>query len=152
VERRTPLWLSHHWPEDYHRCSRLGWRHVCRRCLVVYPTLVAVSVLALAGLRGPGSWEPWVVWLLPLPATVEWCGEHLGRLRYSPRRNVALSAVAAVGVGVAFARYLERPADPLFWAVVLSYGVVCLAAALLGARFQPTGGAEGNGGREGSIM
>jgi hypothetical protein len=118
----------------------------------VYPTLVAVSVLALAGLRGPGSWEPWVVWLLPLPATVEWCGEHLGRLRYSPRRNVALSAVAAVGVGVAFARYLERPTDPQFWAVVLSYGVVCPAAALLGARFQPTGGAEGNGGREGSIM
>jgi hypothetical protein len=98
----------------------------------VYPVWLAASVLAVAGLRWPEAWDPWVVWLLPLPATIEWWLEHLGRLEYSPGRNVAVSVLAAVGVGVAFARYLERPTDPLFWAVVLTYGIACVVGALLG--------------------
>jgi hypothetical protein len=100
----------------------------------VYPVWSAVSLLAVAGLRWPEGWDPWVVWLLPLPAAIEWWLEHLGRLEYSPGRNVAVSVLAAVGVGVAFARYLERPTDLLFWAAVLTYGITCTAVALLGRR------------------
>jgi hypothetical protein len=126
------MWLSHHWPEDYARCTRIGWRHVCRRCLVVYPTMFAVCVAALAGMRWPWSWDPWILWLLPLPAALEWALEHFGRIGYSPRRNVAVSLVAAIGLGVAFARYLEDPGDALFWSVVLAYGTACIATAVLG--------------------
>jgi hypothetical protein len=99
----------------------------------VYPVWSAVSLLAVAGLRWPEGWDPWVVWLLPLPAAIEWWLEHLGRLEYSPGRNVAVSVLAAVGVGVAFARYLEHPTDPLFWAVVLTYGIASVVGALWGS-------------------
>jgi hypothetical protein len=100
----------------------------------VYPVWLGASALVVAGLRWPTAWDVWILWLLPLPAATEWWLEHLGHLRYSPRRNVAVSVLAAIGVGVAFARYLERPTDPLFWALVLTYGIACLSGALLGRR------------------
>lgn len=143
MERRTALWLSHHWPDDYDRCARVGGRHVCRRCLALYPVWLAVTLLAVAGLRWPLTWDWWLLWLLPLPAVVEWWLEHLGRVTYSPSRNVALSMVAAVGLGVGFHRYLLDPTDLQFWAEVVVYGVACLVPALLWRR--PAAAGEGEG-------
>jgi hypothetical protein len=60
--------------------------------------------------------------------------EHLGVLTYRPTRQVALTLLLAVGLGLGFARYLRHPADVVFWAVVIVYGGVCLAAALTGRR------------------
>ena len=120
------MWLSHHWPEDYDRCTRIGHTHVCRRCLVFYPACFVVTALALWGVTWPTSLDPWFVWLLPIPVVVEWWLEHLDRVSYSPRRQTALSLVAAPAVGKGLARYLADPGDTLFWSVVIVSAVVCL--------------------------
>lgn len=129
----TPLWLSHHYPEAYDRCVVVGRRHVCRRCLVLYPLAFAVMALSLAGTHWPSGWDPWLLALLPLPAVVEFVLEHLGRLRYRAGRQVAVTVVLAVGLGRGFALYVQRPTSPLFWAVVIGYSLVCLAAVIWSA-------------------
>jgi hypothetical protein len=126
----TALWLSHHWPEQYDRCTPVGGRNVCRRCLVLYPLVLAVLVAALAGATWPSSWDPVLLVVLPLPAVVELCGEQLGWWTYQPRRQVAVTVPLAVGLGKGFARYLEQPGDGLFWAVVVTYAALCLAAVV----------------------
>ena len=50
----TPMWLSHHWPSGYDRCTVIAGRHVCRRCLVLYPVALVAGVAAgLVGLVVP---------------------------------------------------------------------------------------------------
>lgn len=132
--RRTPLWLSHHYPLGYDRCIRIGSTHVCRRCSVLYPLTFAVMLAALAGLRWPPSADPWLLWLLPVPVVAEWWTEHLRLARYSPARNTILTAICAPAVGVGLARYMTEPTDTLFWAVVGTYAVVCIAAVVISAR------------------
>jgi len=132
VERRTALWLSHHWPEEYDRCAHIGRSHVCRRCLWFWPAALATTALALAGLRWPVGLDPWLVVLLPVPVVIEWWCEQLGLARYSPRRQVPLTLLAAPAVGVGLARYLESPGDVLFWAVVAAYAVICLVPVAAG--------------------
>jgi hypothetical protein len=126
----TPLWLSHHFPEQYDRCVRLGGRHVCRRCLVLYPLAFAVMFLSLGGVGWPGSLDAALVVLLPLPAAAEFVTEQLGAARYSPVRQIVVTIPLAVGLGRGFAIYVEDPTSRLFWGVVLAYGGVCLVALL----------------------
>lgn len=144
MERRTALWLSHHWPEDYDRCVHIGRSHVCRRCVWFYPACFAAMVLTLAGIRWPIALDPWLFALLPVPVVVEWWGEHLRLVRYSPTRQVALTLLAAPAVGVGLARYLDSPGDRLFWAVVAVYAVVCLIPFLVGPKVR-----TGDGDRSG---
>ncbi|MCU0310478.1 MAG: hypothetical protein MUE36_06010 [Acidimicrobiales bacterium] len=132
--RTTPLWLSHHWPEDYDRCVRVGRAHVCRRCTVLYPLAFAVLALALLGARFPEAFGIVALVVLPLPALVDFVAEHLGWWAPSPRRLVAVTVPLGVGLGVGFARYLENPADPWFWGVVVCYAAIALLAALTGRR------------------
>lgn len=134
VQHRTPLWLSHHWPEDYDRCVRIGRRHLCRRCLAFYPVWLVAVVAALAGLRWPVAWDSWILWLLPVPVVAEWWLEHLGVLGYSATRNVVTSVICAIGVGVAFSRYLLDPGDPLFWAGVVVFAVLCAVPLVISRR------------------
>lgn len=128
------MWLAHHYPDDYDRCSIVAGRHVCRRCLWFYPACFAVAAATLAGVHWPTSMDPWLVWLLPVPVVVEWWGEHLGRLGYVPRRSVLLSLVAAPAVGRGLGRYLLHPGDRLFWGVVAVYAVVCALPLFIAAR------------------
>jgi hypothetical protein len=127
------MWCAHHWPEDYDRCVRIGERHVCRRCLVLYPAAAVVTVAGLAWGAG-AAWVPWVMLLAPLPTVVEWCAEHLGLARHRPARLAGLTLVASPALGLGFARYLRHPADPWFWGTALGWSAVCLLAALAGRR------------------
>lgn len=126
----TPLWLSHHYPDQYERCVRIGHRHVCRRCLVLYPLAFAVMFLSLAGLTWPGSLDGVLLVLLPLPAAAELIAEQVGFARYQPTRQVLLTIPLAVALGRGFAIYVEDPTSLLFWGVVLGYGGVCIAAVV----------------------
>lgn len=132
----SPIWLSHHWPSEYERCATIAGLRVCRRCLVLYPLAVVAAVLAMLGLTWPDRLDPLLLWLLPLPAVVEFVVEQLGRLRHSAARLTALTALLAVGCGKLYARYLDDTTDPLVWRVVVTYGGICLAAALWKA-FRP---------------
>ena len=142
--RVTPLWLSHHYPEDYDRCVRIGRSHICRRCLALYPLAIVVMFVGLAlgsGVSNDNTLATAAMIVLPLPAVVEFVLEHVGVIGYNLRRQVALTMLMAVGLGFAFARYLRHPSDVLFWVVVALYGGVCVAAALSGRR-EPTGVAD----------
>ena len=130
-ESISPMWIAHHYPEDYDRCVTIGRAHVCRRCVVLYPIAFVVMGLALAGIRWPSGADPVLLALLPLPAVVEFVLEHRGTIRYQPTRQALLTVPLAFALGVGFARYLDRQIDPLFWAVVVIYGAICLAATFL---------------------
>ena len=65
----TPLWLSHHDPGAYDRCVVVAGRHVCRRCLVLYPLAFVVLVVA-QGSGWSGPTEALALVALPLPAVL----------------------------------------------------------------------------------
>ncbi len=131
----TPLWLSHHYPEDYERCVRCGRLHLCRRCAVLYPIsfvvlavgtlLSASSPVATAGDTKAGTLTAWAMVALPLPTVVEWTLEHRAKIRYAPARQIALSALLGLGLGAGFLRYFADRWDPLFWVVALLYSGWC---------------------------
>jgi hypothetical protein len=139
--RITPMWLAHHYPEDYDRCVRIGRSHVCRRCLALYPLTFAVMGLCLV--IGPGRGvELGALALLSLPAVVELVLEQLGVLGYSPRRQVGVTLALAVGLGAGLATYLDDQLDPAFWAIVVLYATICLAAVIVGRMRTPPDAAE----------
>ncbi len=127
----TSMFLSHHWPSRYDRCAVVGGRHVCRRCLVLYPVAIVTALVAGAGLTWPTSWDVWLLWLLPIPGVVEFVLDSMGAVRYSATRQIVVSAMLAVAYGRILWRYSHHPADGLVWAVVIVDTSVCLAAALL---------------------
>jgi len=142
VDVVSPMWMAHHFPDDYERCAVVGRRHVCRRCLVLYPiAFVVLGVgLALGWTSGPASLAALIV--LPLPAVVEFVAEHLGRLRYSARRQMAVTVPLGLGLGAGFARYLDDQTDPAFWAVAVAYSAVCLLSAWFGSRWRNVSGGQ----------
>lgn len=131
----TPMWLAHHWPARYDRCAHVAGRHICRRCLVLYPVAITVALLAGFGVRWPDGWDPWMFWLLPIAGVVEFCGDSLGVIRHRPWRQVTVSALLAVAYGKILWRYSHHPGDGLVWSVVLVdtgiCGLVALTAMLL---------------------
>jgi hypothetical protein len=129
-----PMWLSHHYPEDYDRCVRVGNRYICRRCLVLYPVAFLAMALALAGARWPKSLDAVLLVVLPLPGVAEFVLEHVGAIGYRPRFQAAVTVPLGVALGVGFERYLHRHTDPLFWGMAVLYGAICFASVLIGSR------------------
>ena len=95
----TSLILSHHRPNQYDRCIKIGRHHVCRRCAVLYPLAFAVAIASLFGLHWPETWDRALLYLLPLPVTLEFVIERFGGVRYRPCRQVALTLLAAPAFG-----------------------------------------------------
>ena len=128
------MWLSHHWPDQYDRCVVVGHRHLCRRCIVMYPIAFVVAGLAVAGWALPSPWSQLALVVLPLPALVEFVGEHRRAWAYSGSRQSWLGALQGLGMGVGFGRYLETPSDPWFWAVGITYSLIAFLAAVTAPR------------------
>ncbi len=125
------MWLSHHWPEDHHRCVTVRGRKVCRRCLVLYPTALLVVAAFGFWLSWPERLDPWLLWLLPLPAVAELAGEQLGILRPHAARLIAVTLPLGIACGRLYLRYLDDLSDPLVLGVVGVYGGLCVALVLL---------------------
>lgn len=128
----TPLWLSHHWPDDYDRCVVVGGLHVCRRCLVLYPLALVAGIAVSIGSWWDHSLDPWVLWLFPLPGVIEFVLDNLRVITYRPRRQMVLSAGGAVAAGVGYVRYLDDTTDTLAWSVLAVYTAATLSAAVVG--------------------
>lgn len=127
----SPMWLAHHPPEHLERCVQLRGRHVCRRCAVLYPIAV-LSAVAVLVLDPPQTLMTLALWVLPVPMVLEWVGEHLGGWRYSPTRQVTVTAIGAPALGVALAWHAV---EPFAWAAtlpVLTWTAICLSSALAG--------------------
>lgn len=74
--------LAHHWPGQLDRCYQtwLGGRPVwfCARCVGLYPALFAVLAAQLVVRIPVGWWDlPWL-YLLAVPAVVDWTLQRLG--------------------------------------------------------------------------
>ena len=132
---RKNLWLTHHWPGEYERCAVVGRRHVCRRCLVLYPIALAVAIASLGGLPPwPERLDVWFIWLLCVPATLDFLAEKLLTVPYSPRRQVVVTALVAVAFGRGLAHEIDDRWSGLFWGPVLVFGGIWFAAALFRAQ------------------
>jgi hypothetical protein len=127
----TPLFLSHHPPSQYDRCIRVGRHHLCRRCAVLYPLAFAVAFASVLGAHWPAAWDGALLFLLPLPVTLELIIERLGGIRYNARRQLLLTVVAAAAFGRGLARYAVHPTDRLFWGMVALFGGSALLSLLL---------------------
>ena len=128
----TPMYLSHHWPDQYDRCTVIAGLHICRRCLVLYPVALVTGVLISIGSWWPDSLNPWVLWLFPLPGVIEFVLDNLGRIAYSPRRQMWLSAAGALAAGVGYSMYIRDTFDATVWAVVAVYTTVCVLSVVVG--------------------
>ena len=128
----TPMWLSHHWPEQYDRCAVVGGMHICRRCLVLYPLALVSGVVISLGSWWPHDLDPWVLWLFPLPGVIEFVLDNLRKISYVARRQMVLSSAGAIAAGVGYVRYLDDTFDPLVWSVVGVYTALCLVGAIVG--------------------
>jgi hypothetical protein len=127
----TSLILSHHRPNQYDRCIKIGRHHVCRRCAVLYPVAFAVAIASLFGVHWPATWDRALLYLLPLPVTLEFVIERFGGVRYRAWRQVALTLLAAPAFGRGFALYVANPRDRLFWGMVLLFGGGALLSLLI---------------------
>ena len=124
------LWLAHHWPHRYERCTVIRGRHVCRRCLWFYGTsLLTLGAAWLGASPWPASWDVMMVWLLSLPATAEFAGGELGWWRYDARRQVVVTSVLGLAVGRGFYAELTNPGSWTFWGPVLVFGTLWFAVA-----------------------
>ncbi len=122
------LWLAHHGPEHTERCVHWGNQAICRRCAVLYPTAILTSLLVVA-VAPPTAALVAAMWLLPVPMVIDWSAEHLGWLPYSPRRQVAVTAVGAPALGIAFAVNALAPWSLTALAPMLTWGLICALVA-----------------------
>jgi hypothetical protein len=127
----SPLFLSHHPPSQYGRCIRVGRYHLCRRCAVLYPLAFAVTIASVLGAHWPERWDGTLLYLLPLPMTLEFVIERFGGIRYNAGRQLFLTVLAAPALGRGFARYAVHPGDRLFWAMVALFGGGALLSLIL---------------------
>ncbi len=129
------MWHAHHWPEEYDRCVRVAGRPVCRRCLALYPTSIAVAVAGVAGVAfWPASLDLWFIWLLCVPATLDFVFEQAGVWRYSSHRQLITTLVLAPALGRGMAHELDDRWSWEFWGPVLVFCTIWFFAALEGRR------------------
>lgn len=139
---RRNLWLAHRWPDDGpdgpvydHRCLLVAGRPVCRRCAALYPLSLVVALASVAGhAPWPGRFDPWIVWLLSLPATVAYVGEAVGWFPYRPRWQVATTLVAALAFGRALGYELDHRWSGIFWGPIAVFGGIWFAATVVAQR------------------
>ena len=129
----SPMWLTHHYPEHYERCVAVGSAHLCRRCVVLYPAMLAVAVAPVSGWIPSGVGRA-IMWLAPLGVVAEWFAEHLFSVAYSARRQVATTAVASLAFGVALGRHLVHPFELAATLPAVAFTMLCLAAWFIGVR------------------
>lgn len=137
-EARRWFWLTHHHPDQYDRCTRLGARHVCRRCLTLYPVAFLFAALTLVGWSAwPESLDLWFIWLPCIPVTVDFVLEQLGVVRYSARRQFLTTLAVAPALGRGIGHELDDSFSWELWGPVLVFCTIWFLAALAGRRNAP---------------
>jgi hypothetical protein len=129
----TPMWLAHHFPDDYDRCVRVGRSHLCRRCLALYPLAFAAMLLTY-GRTWPDTANVIALIVLPLPAVIELVLEQFGAVYYHRLRQLVVTVPLALGLGRGFAIYLADQTNRLFWSVVIGYTGLCAVSIVWRSR------------------
>ncbi len=135
VERGPGFWgflVAHHWPGQLDRCYRIwiGNKPVwlCSRCLGVYPML-ALVLAALLYVRVPvGCWDAGWMFLLPLPAMLDWARS---RIAGKPGTNRIRTLTGAL-LGISLARTVQlNMVHPAHWLVLIQLGAITLVALVV---------------------
>jgi len=136
--------LAHHHDDQRERCAVVAGRDVCRRCLALYPVLLATMIAVALGVGDavPAAWRDPLVWLLPLPAAADYVADAFGRARYAPTRQVSVTVPLAVAGGAGFAWEQQAPGTVTFWVAVVVYGLAALAVTVAGWLFEARQRAE----------
>lgn len=129
VRELLPQLLSHHPPEEYHRCVNVSGHPICRRCFALYPATVGVILLQETSQRFSPETASWLMGLA-LPAALDLCLEQLGRRRYHPGRVMTFSFLLAFPLGYGLWRYIKDPGDLWFWTLIALYGIPTTSAVL----------------------
>lgn len=133
------MWRTHHWPDEYDRCTTIAGRHVCRRCLTLYPAAIATGVAFVLGLSlWPAALDPWLIWALCLPATADFVLEQTGAVTYSARRQVITTALLAPAVGRGLGYELTDTWSWEFWGPVLTFCTIWFIATMAGRSTNPS--------------
>lgn len=113
----------------------VGETHVCRRCLTLYPIAFVVLALSFAGLSPwPSALDSVMIWVLCIPATVEFVAEKLWGVLYNGRRQILVTALVALALGRGFAHELDERWSLDFWGPVAVFGTIWFLAAVYRAR------------------
>lgn len=132
------FWLSHHHPDELHRCYRVGGVHLCARCLGTYPILFAALALELA-LDAPLS-HPWdlpVGLALIAPATLDWAFGRFHPHRFPNPWRTFTGALLGLGLGRSLFIHLHKPFPVLLLAQLL--GVTAVAVPVILATYRRHG-------------
>lgn len=134
------FFLSHHAPQELHRCYRWGPVHVCARCLGVYPVLFATLAVCIA-LRLPLWFEadlP-VVLALTVPALADWSyGQFRPQAGSNPWRTFT-GALLGVALGRSLYVHFHRPL-PQVLTVQLGLVAVVVPLVILGVYWRRRAG------------
>ncbi len=118
--------LSHHHPDEYNRCYRLGPVRVCARCLGTYPVMflfIAVQAVRRAPLDFAG--QTLVVLAFTAPALFDWA---YGQFHPQAGTNLRRSATGVL-LGLALGRSLYvHLVTPLPLVLLVQLGVVAVIA------------------------
>jgi len=95
--------LAHHWPGQLDRCYQiwLGKKPVwfCARCSGIYPALFVTLIVQFA-LEVPRSVHDWLwLFVLPLPAVVDWASSRWGFRRGSNRARTLTGVLLGIALG-----------------------------------------------------
>lgn len=125
------FWLSHHFPDEYHRCYRVGPLHVCARCLGVYPVAIVAVVLQFV-LRAPleVSWDLPVGLALTAPATLDWAVGRFLPHRFSNLWRTLTGVLLGLALGRSLFIHLQRPFPPVLLAQSALVTVVAVPVIL----------------------
>lgn len=92
---------------------------------MLYPVALMTVLAARSGARWPESLDQRLLWLLPIPAVLDFLGDLLSG-RHRPARQVLATVALAIAMGVAWLRLQDGLGDGLVWSVVATYGLACL--------------------------
>jgi hypothetical protein len=123
--------LAHHAPAEYDRCYRLGGLHFCARCTGLYPALLLVLGLQLAGVVETVRTEWAVLFLLPVPAVFSWARRRLTGAAGSNPVSTVTGALLGIALGRGIYIYLRDHRSVPFWAQAAGLVVVVLTVELL---------------------
>jgi len=104
------FWLSHHFPEEHHRCYRLGGLMVCARCVGTYPVMLLgiVGQLALpAPLSHPLDLP--IGLALVVPATLDWARGRLSPAAGSNGWRTVTGVLLGLGLARSLFIHLQKP-------------------------------------------
>jgi uncharacterized membrane protein len=128
--------LAHHWPPELNRCYQ-GWIRnkpvwICARCLGLYPLLLLFLGIQFWMNITPGWWDVLWLYLLPLPALLDW-GSGFWKEKQGSNRQRTLTG-ALLGVSLSRMIFLHM-VNPFSFPVVIQWielGCMVLLIAVIG--------------------